>query len=76
MSELDENSKAMVLSLINQYQTILTTADHKVLAELQEKIKKLKLIRLSWQKVYYFITSFVANFLPVANFSIVLEGFY
>lgn len=42
-SELDEKSKAMVLSLLNNYQSILTTADADVLAELKTAISDLKI---------------------------------
>lgn len=45
-SELDERSKEMVLSLLSQYQSILTTADADVLAELKSKITDLQLIIL------------------------------
>lgn len=47
MSELDENSKGMVLDLLDQYQTVLTTADEGVVEELKEKIKELSLIKLN-----------------------------
>ena len=46
LSELDENSKKMVLSLLEDYQTILTTADGDVMAELKSEIKDLNLIVL------------------------------
>ena len=46
MSELDEQSQQMVLELISQYQTIITTADEEVVAQLQTAIKDLSLIKL------------------------------
>jgi len=47
MSELDDNSKAMVLGLLDQYQTVLTTADEGVVEELKERIDGLSLIKLN-----------------------------
>jgi DNA replication and repair protein RecF len=46
LSELDEKSKNMVLSLLADYQTILTTADGDVMAELKQEIEDLNLIVL------------------------------
>ncbi len=46
LSELDINSKDMVLELLSNYQTILTTADADVLADLKNRIKELNLIVL------------------------------
>ncbi len=46
LSELDENSKDMVLGLLDNYQTILTTADADVLADLKVQIPNLNLIVL------------------------------
>ncbi len=46
LSELDSHSKEMVLSLLASYQTILSTADADVLADLKEKVKDLNLIIL------------------------------
>ena len=45
-SELDEHSKAMVLDLLSNYQTILTTADADVLADLKTNLSTLNLIVL------------------------------
>lgn len=39
MSELDQDSKAMVLSLLENYQTVLTTADRKLAQELKKIFK-------------------------------------
>lgn len=47
MSELDENSKTMVLSLLENYQVVLTTADEDLAKELSKKVQQSKLIRLS-----------------------------
>ena len=47
LSELDENSKGMVMSLLEQYQTVLTTADKDVANELKNNFKSLKLIELN-----------------------------
>lgn len=47
LSELDVHSKAMVLSLLASYQTILTTADEDVLKDLSERIEGLRVIDLS-----------------------------
>ena len=44
LSELDDDSKSMVLDLLSNYQTILTTADADVLSDLKNKIKDLNLI--------------------------------
>lgn len=46
LSELDIHSKDMVLELLSNYQTILTTADADVLADLKNRIKELNLIIL------------------------------
>ncbi len=46
LSELDEHSQAMVLSLLENYQSILSTADVDVLRSLQTKIPMLKVIKL------------------------------
>jgi len=46
LSELDIHSKDMVLELLSNYQTILTTADADVLADLKNRIKELNLIVL------------------------------
>lgn len=46
LSELDTNSKDMVLDLLSNYQSILTTADADVLTDLKERIKNLNLIVL------------------------------
>ena len=46
-SELDEMSKAMVLSLLSEYQSIVSTADESLVKELQEKIPQLRMISLS-----------------------------
>jgi len=46
LSELDANSKDMVLDLLSNYQTILTTADADVLADLKSRVKDLSLIIL------------------------------
>lgn len=46
LSELDEYSQAMVLSLLHQYQSILSTADKDVLASLTQQIKDLHVITL------------------------------
>jgi DNA replication and repair protein RecF len=46
LSELDVDSKNMVLELLSNYQTILTTADADVLTDLQSKIENLKIIIL------------------------------
>jgi recombinational DNA repair ATPase RecF len=45
-SELDIHSKEMVLSLLSSYQTVLTTADADVLADLKSRIEELSLIVL------------------------------
>lgn len=45
-SELDAHSKDMVLSLIDDYQTVMSTADLDVRDELVAKIPKLKLFNL------------------------------
>jgi DNA replication and repair protein RecF len=45
-SELDADSKNMVLDLLSSYQTIVTTADADVLADLQSRIKNLNIIIL------------------------------
>jgi DNA replication and repair protein RecF len=47
MSELDENSKKMVLSLLENYQVVLTTADEDLAKELGVKIRESKLIKLN-----------------------------
>jgi len=47
LSELDENSKEMVLSLLENYQVILTTADETLAKELKGQIRESKLIKLS-----------------------------
>ncbi|MBU1033347.1 DNA replication and repair protein RecF [Patescibacteria group bacterium] len=46
LSELDIHSKDMVLDLLSNYQTILTTADADVLADLRSRVKDLNLIIL------------------------------
>lgn len=46
LSELDVHSKDMVLSLLASYQSILTTADADVLADLRERVENLNLIIL------------------------------
>jgi len=46
LSELDVESKEMVLDLLSHYQTILTTADADILADLRSKIEDLNLIIL------------------------------
>jgi DNA replication and repair protein RecF len=46
LSELDIESKEMVLNLLSNYQTILTTADTDILADLRSRIKNLNLIIL------------------------------
>ncbi|HPS40569.1 MAG TPA: AAA family ATPase [Candidatus Woesebacteria bacterium] len=46
LSELDVESKEMVLDLLSHYQTILTTADADILADLRSKIENLNLIIL------------------------------
>lgn len=46
LSELDLNSKDMVLNLLSNYQSILTTADADVLTDLKNRIKDLNLIIL------------------------------
>jgi DNA replication and repair protein RecF len=47
MSELDEDSKAMVLTLLDNYQVVLTTADENLARELQEHIQQSKVIKLT-----------------------------
>jgi DNA replication and repair protein RecF len=47
MSELDEDSKKMVLGLLNNYQTVVTTADEDLANELEKSIQLSKLIKLS-----------------------------
>lgn len=46
LSELDVHSKEMVLELLDNYQSILTTADADVLADLRSRINDLNLIVL------------------------------
>lgn len=46
LSELDVHSKDMVLSLLANYQTILTTADADVLTDLRDRVKDLNIIIL------------------------------
>lgn len=46
LSELDTRSKDMVLELLSNYQTILTTADADVLADLKDRLKDLAVIIL------------------------------
>ncbi len=46
LSELDVHSKSMVLDLLQSYQSILTTADAEVLADLKNRIDDLNLIIL------------------------------
>jgi DNA replication and repair protein RecF len=46
LSELDVHSKDMVLSLLSNYQSILTTADADVLADLRSRLPDLNLIIL------------------------------
>lgn len=46
MSELDEDSKAMVLSLLENYQVVLTTADEDLAKELTKSIQHSQLIQL------------------------------
>lgn len=46
-SELDANSKEMVLSLLDDYQTIMTTADLDVVRELKDKIPNLQMFDLA-----------------------------
>lgn len=46
MSELDESSKAMVLSLLENYQVVLTTADGDLATALSKKIQQSQLIEL------------------------------
>jgi len=46
LSELDEHSQAMVLSLLENYQSILSTADLDVLNSLRQKIADLRVIGL------------------------------
>jgi len=47
MSELDQDSKAMVLSLLENYQVVLTTADDNLAKELTKTIKHCQLISLN-----------------------------
>lgn len=47
MSELDQDSKAMVLSLLENYQVVLTTADDDLAKELTKTIKHSQLIQLN-----------------------------
>lgn len=46
LSELDETSQDMVLSLLDNYQSILSTADRDVLIMLQKKLPKLTVLEL------------------------------
>lgn len=46
LSELDVHSKDMVLSLLANYQTILTTADADVLTDLRDRVENLNIIIL------------------------------
>lgn len=47
MSELDENSKKMVLSLLENYQVVLTTADEVLATKLSKRVQQSKLIKLT-----------------------------
>lgn len=45
-SELDEHSQAMVLSLLGDYQSIISTADKDVVTSLRQKLSELELLEL------------------------------
>jgi DNA replication and repair protein RecF len=47
MSELDEDSKAMVLTLLENYQVVLTSADEDLAKELAKRIRQSQVIKLS-----------------------------
>ncbi len=46
MSELDQDSKAMVLSLLETYQVVLTTADEDLARELSKTVQHSQLVNL------------------------------
>jgi DNA replication and repair protein RecF len=46
-SELDENSQQLVLELINDYQTVITTADQDTKEFLASELTKLKVIKMT-----------------------------
>lgn len=47
LSELDEDSRARVLSLVGQGQSIITTAEPKVAEEIQERVDQLRVMEMT-----------------------------